>query len=284
MSKINLALSMIIFGTIGIFVKYIPLPSSAIALLRAFIGFLFLILFVIFSKKKIEFDKIKNNLKFLIPAGVFLGVNWILLFESYRYTTVATATLCYYLAPTFIIIASPFVLKERLTITKVICAIVSLIGMVFVSGVLAEGFSISELVGVAFGIGAAALYATIVLLNKKMQNIKPFDVTTFQLFTSAVVLLPYVLLTEDFSATILGAKEIILIIFIGIVHTGLAYLLYFGAVSKVSAQTAACFSYIDPVLAVILSAILLNEPFSAYTAIGAVLILGAGIVGETRKQ
>ena len=276
---------MVIFGTIGIFVKYIPLPSSEIALFRAGIGFLSLGFFMIIAKRKVSFKNIKKNLKFLIPAGMFLGINWILLFESYRYTTVATATLCYYLAPTFIIIASAFALKEKLTLTKIICACISFIGMIFVSGILTnKEFKLSELIGVAFGVGAAALYATIVLLNKKMQNIDSFDVTAFQLLTSAIVLLPYVLLTEDFSNTILSAKEILLIIFIGVLHTGIAYLLYFGAVKKTRAQTAACFSYIDPVLAVILSAVLLNEPFSVYTAIGAILILGAGIIVETRKQ
>lgn len=285
MSRINLALSMVIFGTIGVFVKYIPLPSSAIALLRAGIGFLFLTLFIIISGRKISIANIIRNLKFLIPAGVFLGVNWILLFESYRHTTVATATLCYYLAPTFIIIASPFVLKERLTLTKGICAFISLVGMVFVSGILTnKSFELSELKGIALGVGAAALYAAIVLLNKKMSDIESFDVTAFQLLASAIVLLPYVLLTEDFSSTILTTKHWILIIFIGIVHTGLAYLLYFGAVKKVSAGAAACFSYIDPVLAVILSAVLLGEPFFVSSSIGAVLILGAGIIGETRKQ
>ncbi|MBQ4155200.1 MAG: EamA family transporter [Clostridia bacterium] len=284
MNKFNLILSMIIFGTIGIFVKYIPISSSTIALLRASIGFIFLLLVILCKKSKISFKSINKNLKFLIPSGMFLGVNWILLFESYRYTTVATATLCYYLAPTFIIIASPFVLKEKLGVKKIICAAVSLVGMVFVSGVLNTGFSFKELAGVLFGIGAALLYASIVLLNKKTRDISSYDLTAFQLFISSLVLLPYVLLTQGFSGVKLDAKLVVLVIFIGIVHTGIAYMLYFGSVQKVKAQTAALFSYIDPVLAVILSAVLLKESINTLTIIGAVLILGASAIGELEKQ
>lgn len=283
MSKINLAISMIIFGTISIFVKHIPLSSGTIAWLRASIGFVFLVIAILCKKSKVSFKSIKENLKFLIPSGIFLGANWILLFESYNYISVATATLCYYLAPTFIILASPFVLKEKLTVKKITCAGVSLVGMIFVSGIL-TGFQVKDLSGIFLSVAAALLYAAIVLLNKKTTNISSFDLTAFQLFMSSLVLIPYVLLTENISAVKLNATQIVLVIFIGIVHTGLAYMLYFGSVQKVKAQTAALFSYIDPVLAVILSAVFLEEPFSVYTAIGAILILGAGIIGETRKQ
>lgn len=284
MSKINLILSMIIFGTIGIFVKYIPLSSSAIAFCRASIGFVFLLLFMCVKKSKISLSAIKKNLKFLIPAGVFLGINWILLFEAYKYTTVATATLCYYLAPTFIILAAPFVLREKLTAKKIICVAISLVGMVFVSGVLKAGFKLQELSGVALAVAAAVLYAAIVLLNKKSTEISSFDLTAFELFLSSIVLLPYVLLTGGFGTEKLDVSVIILILVIGIIHTGVAYMLCFGSVKKVKAQTAALFSYIDPVLAVILSAVLLKEGINALTIIGAILILGASAVCEIEKQ
>ncbi len=275
---------MIIFGTIGIFVKYIPLSSSAIALCRASIGFVFLLLFMCVKKSKISLSAISKNLKFLIPAGVFLGINWILLFEAYKYTTVATATLCYYLAPTFIILAAPFVLREKLTAKKIICAAISLVGMVFVSGVLKAGFKMQELSGVALAVAAAVLYAAIVLLNKKSTEISSFDLTAFQLFMSSIVLLPYVLLTGGFGTEKLDVSVIILILVIGIIHTGVAYMLCFGSIKKVKAQTAALFSYIDPVLAVILSAVLLKEGINVLTIIGAILILGASAVCEIEKQ
>ena len=274
--------SMLIFGTIGVFVRYIPLPSSAVALARALIGVIFLAFVMLVRKSRISFISIKNNFVKLLIAGVFLGANWILLFEAYRYTTVASATLCYYLAPTFMIIASPFVLKEKLSAVKVVCVIISLIGMVFVSGAFESTFALSQIKGVALGIGAATLYAAIVLLNKKIKNISSFDMTVFELFVSAAVLLPYVFLTEDFSGVSLSANSVLILLLVGVLHTGIAYLLYFDSITKLQGSTVALFSYIDPVCAVILSAFLLKEKFTVYSFVGAVLILGASVFGELK--
>ena len=260
------------------------LSSSVIALVRAVIGAVFLIVVMLVKKSKIDFTAVKKNLILLIFSGAALGFNWILLFESYRYTTVATSTLCYYSAPAFVIIASPFILKEKLSLKKVLCVIVSFIGMVFVSGVLQESISLTELKGVLFGIAAAVLYACIILLNKKMNNIPSADMTVCQLLVAAIVLLPYVILTGDLSKISLNLDVVVIIILliIGIVHTGIAYALYFDCVKKVPAQTVALFSYIDPVFAIILSATLLDEYFGMYSALGAVLILGASVFGELK--
>ena len=282
MNKLKFILSMLIFGTIGVFVRYIPLPSSAVALARALIGVIFLAFVMLVRKSRISFISIKNNFVKLLIAGVFLGANWILLFEAYRYTTVASATLCYYLAPAFMIIASPFVLKEKLSAVKVVCVIISLIGMVFVSGAFESTFALSQIKGVALGIGAATLYAAIVLLNKKIKNISSFDMTVFELFVSAAVLLPYVFLTEDFSGVSLSANSVLILLLVGVLHTGIAYLLYFDSITKLQGSTVALFSYIDPVCAVILSAFLLKEKFTVYSFVGAVLILGASVFGELK--
>lgn len=273
---------MIIFGTIGVFVRYIPLPSSAVALTRASVGVLFLGVVMLFKKHRLDFENIKRNLLKLGFAGACLGINWILLFESYRFTTVAVGTLCYYLAPTFVIILSPFVLREKLTKTKIFCVLVALFGMALVSGIVEQGFNKGEFKGVILGVLAAAVYATIVLLNKKVTCVSSFDVTVFELFISAVVLLPYVLLTVDFSGVSFDYKTIILLGVVGVVHTGIAYALYFGSIVKISAATIAVESYIDPVCAVILSATVLKEGFSAYTIFGAVLIIGASLLSELK--
>ena len=284
MSKLKLILSMLIFSTIGIFVKNVPLPSSAIALFRAVIGVLFLAVIMFFRKEKISFSAIKKNLVLLLISGAFLGINWILLFEAYRFTSVATATLCYYLAPTFIAIAAPFVLKEKSSVFKIVCIIISLVGMVFVSGVFPAGIAFGELKGVIIGVCAAVVYACIVLLNKKMRDISSFDLTFCQLLISAVVLAPYVVLTEKISFSSFDRKAIIILLILGVVHTGVAYALYFGSIKKVAASSVALFSYIDPVGAIILSAIVLKEPISVYSVVGAVMILGASLTNELKSS
>lgn len=277
--------SMFFFGTIGIFVHYLPLPSAFIAMFRGFAGALFLLLFMALKKQKPDRIAIRKNLPLLLLSGTALGINWILLFEAYRYTTVATATLCYYLAPIFVIIVSPFLLKEKLTARKLICVCVALVGMVFVSGILNAGFGGgSEFVGVLFGLGAACFYASIMILNKKFRDIGAYDRTVMQLGTAGVVLLPYVLLTQHVEATAFTPTVIILLAVVGIVHTGLSYTLYFAGMKDLPAQTAAIFSYIDPIVAILLSALFLKEPLGVYGVIGAVLVLGATFVSELPEK
>lgn len=284
-AKLSLILAMVIFGTIGIFRKYIPLSSGIVAFVRGVLGVAFLLVFIKIKKIKMDQDAIKKHLKILLISGAFIGLNWVLLFESYRYTSVAVATLCYYMAPIFVMIVSPFLLKERLTAKKSLCVIVALVGMVFVSGVLDGGISdISELKGILYGLGAAALYASVVLMNQKLREVPTYDKTIVQLGAAAVVLIPYILLVEDLSAVTLTPLIIIMLVIVGVVHTGIAYALYFGSMNGLKAQTVALFSYIDPIVAIILSALFLKEPMTVYSAIGAVLVLGATMISELPEK
>ncbi len=280
-SKFSLILSMFIFGTIGIFRRYIPLPSSLLAMARGAIGVVFLLIFMAVKKEKLNLREIKDKILLLCISGVLIGFNWILLFEAYNYTTVATATLCYYMAPVFVIMASPFLFKEKLTLKKIICVIVALVGMVLVSGVIETGFSgADEFKGVILGLGAAVLYATVVLMNKKTAGVPAYTKTVIQLGSAAIVLLPYTLLTENFAELTFEPLTIIMLLVVGVVHTGWSYALYFGSMDNLKAQTVAIFSYIDPVVAIILSALILNEEMSIFGVIGAVLVLGSTMMSE----
>ena len=196
-SKLMFLTAMFIFGSIGIFRRYIPLPSGTIAMCRGFIGVAFLILAMVVLRKKFSKAAIKANLLILCISGALIGFNWIFLFEAYNYTTVATATLCYYMAPVFVILMAPIVLKEKLTGKKLACAMVALGGMVLVSGVLEVGISsFAEIKGILFGLAAGLLYGNIMLLNKKLHDIEGYDKSLVQLFMAALVLVPYVLLVE----------------------------------------------------------------------------------------
>lgn len=277
----QLILSMCIFGTIGILRRYIPLSSSLIALVRGIIGAAFLMLMVALRRTPLNKAAIRQNLLLLILSGTAIGFNWILLFESYNYTSVATATLCYYLAPILVILASPLVLKEKMTLKKGICTLIALIGMVLVSGILETDFGgLAEMQGVFYGLGAAVLYASVILMNKKMKAIPSYDKTIIQLVIASAALLPYVLLTEDWSAVSLTPVSVALLLVAGIVHTGFAYQMYFGSMEVLKAHTVALFSYIDPILAIVLSMVVLQEPMSILSGIGAVMILGAAYACE----
>ncbi len=280
-ARLSIIVSMLIFGTIGIFVRHVPLPSSVIALVRGVVGTLFLLVFSRLRKTPLDGAAIRRNLGMLALSGAFIGFNWILLFEAYRYTTVATATLCYYLAPVFVIVASPILFRERLTLRKGICVAVALTGMVFVSGVTQTGISGSgEIWGILFGVGAAVLYASVVLMNKKLTQVPGFERTVVQLGAAALSLTPYVLATQWGTPMDLSGPVIPLLLVLGIVHTGVAYVLYFGAIKELPAQTSALLSYIDPVSAIILSAVFLQEGLTPAGLVGAVLVLGATLLSE----
>lgn len=280
-SRNMLLASMCIFGTIGILRRYIPLSSSIVALVRGIVGSVFLFLVILISRQKLNKTAIRKNFLYLAISGAAIGFNWILLFETYNYTSVATATLCYYLAPILVILASPFVLNERLTGKKLLCTVTALAGMILVSGVIETGFSgIAELKGILFGIGAAILYASVILMNKKIPDVPSYDKTILQLSMASIALFPYVLLTEDLTAVSLTPLAATLLLIAGIVHTGIAYWLYFGSMNHLPSHTVALLSYLDPILAIILSLILLQEPMTLSAGIGAVMILGAAYISE----
>lgn len=280
-AMVKLIVSMLIFGSIGLFVRNIPLESGMIAFSRAVIGVMFLIGFLFIKHSKISFAAIKKNLLYLLLSGTAIGFNWILLFESYRYTSVAVSTLCYYMAPIFVVSLSPLVLKEKLSAKQILCIIAALVGIALISGIFQIGIPKQrELTGVFFGIGAAALYASVILLNKKFTDIAAMERTVCQLFVAAVVLLPYNILTTGLSLASVPPVSLLLLVIVGVVHTGFAYFLYFGSMEHLSGQSIAIASYIDPVIAVIASAVLLKEPFTVEALLGAAAILGAAFISE----
>ena len=276
--KLKILTSMAIFGTVGIFVRFIPMDSAAIAFCRGVLGCVFLLALMALTGRKLSLPDIRKNFLVLAISGAAIGINWILLFESYRYTTVAIATICYYLAPAFVTLASPLV-GEKLTAKKLGCIGVALVGMVFVSGVF-QGSQQGSLMGVLLGVGAAVFYASVILLNKKLSPIGAYDKTLCQLGTAALVIAPYLLLSGGIRFGDMTALGWVMLAIVGVVHTGIAYALYFGAIRDVNAQTAAILSYLDPVLSILLSALILRERLDVFSVIGAVLILGSALYSE----
>ena len=283
-SELRFLNAMSIFGTIGIFIRYIPLSSAAVAFSRGVLGLIFLAAVMFFTKNKPDSAAIKRNLLILLVSGAAMGFNWILLFESYKHTTVAIATVCYYLAPLLLLLASPL-LGERLTAKNILCVCVALIGLVLVSGVTETGIpAFHELQGILFGLGAAVLYACVMFLNKKLSPISAYDKTILQLGSSAIVVLPYILLTESAAIPTLTWPQWLLLVVVGIVHTGLAYVLYFGSLKELKAHTVAIFSYLDPVVAILLSAVLLRESMTVANIIGTILILGGALFSQLPEK
>lgn len=273
-----MAAAMLVFGTIGLFVKNIGFPSSFISFARALTGSIFIALFMLVSGHGLDKKSVLINLKLLIPSGIAMAFNWICLFEAYRFTGVAVGTLCYYMAPVIVVILSPVFLKEKLTAINVTSVLAAVVGAVLISGVVSGSAKSAK--GILLGLAAAALYSTVVMINKFVKNLSPIETTFVQLLTAAVTMIPYILMTEDITTFVFDRRSVIFTLIVGVFHTGIVYMIYFSSVQKIPAQTTAVFSYIDPVTAIILSAVVLGERLDAVQLIGTFLILAATLFNE----
>ena len=278
--KIGLMSAMLIWGSIGIFVKNIEFTSSQIALARAVLGSIFLISFSLISKQSISKENIKANFWVLIASGICLGFNWIFLFQAYNYTTIAISTICYYLAPIIVTFLSPLLFKEKLNGIKIFCIIGAMIGMLLVVGIDGGSMEGNNVIGILYGLGAACFYASVVILNKNLKGISGRESAVIQLSVSAIFLIPYVLLTSGINFTGVDTISIGLLLILGILHTGIPYLIYFTCIQKLQSQTVAIYSYVDPISAIIMSAIILSESMSLLQVVGGVLILGSTFISE----
>jgi RarD protein len=284
-AKLKIVMAMLIFGSIGVFVKNIKLSSSEIAFLRGIIGSVFLIVSSILLKQKPSFGAIKKNIMLLVLSGATIGCNWIFLFQAYKYTTISNATLSYYFAPIFVMIAAPLILKERLTLVKASCIIGAMIGLFLINlGGSDTSNSSEHLIGILYGLSAAVLYACVILMNKFIRDLSGFETTLIQLMISSLVLLPYIFMVDHMDFSGLNSHSMILILILGILHTGIAYFLYFTSLKELKGQTIAVLSYIDPISAVFIAAILLGESMNFIQILGGVLILGSTFLSERSPQ
>lgn len=285
-SKLMNLSAMLIFGTIAIFVRNIELTSKEIAVLRGVIGSIFLLGVMLFSKEKTSFSAIKKNLPILVLSGLGVGANWIFLFEAYKYTTVSIATLSYYCAPIFVTIMAPIILKEKISLIKFLCVCTAMIGMLCIVGTnkgsIGEGYN--HFLGIIYGLTAAVGYASVILMNKFIKGLKGVETTVTQLVFASILLLPYVMVTSGFDFSKMTGISWGYMIFLGIVHTGFAYALYFSSLKELKGQTIAVLSYIDPITAVLISALFLGEQLTMFQIIGGVLILGSTFISETQGK
>lgn len=268
------------FGTISLFVKNIALASSEIAFWRGLIALAVLFIFMLATKGFSQWRTVKKQLPKLILSGAAMGFNWILLFEAYHYTSVALSTLCYYFAPTVVIIMSAVIFREKLTPKQLICFTASTAGLVLIIGVSGGNGGGRDFIGVFYGLGAALLYATVVLLNKATGEIPGLTRTFFQFMAAVLVLLPYIAVTNGFHIASLDGKGIVNLLIIGVVHTGIMYFLYFSSLSELRGQQAAILSYIDPLVAIIVSVLLLGETITGMQLVGGTAILLFTLINE----
>ena len=277
--RLMLIASMAIFGTLGPFVRNIPVSSGELALYRAVLAALLIGAYLLLTKQRIPFAKIKKEIPILLASGVAMGINWILLFQAYKYTTVSVATLSYYFAPVIVTVVCPFLFKEKLTKKQILCFVMSTLGLVMITGIGDMGGE-KDFIGILFGLGAATFYATVILLNKFIKNVEGIHRTFLQFLAAIVTLIPYVLLSSGVTLGTMNSTGWVNLLIVGLIHTGITYCMYFSSLKELPGQKAAILSYIDPLVAVLISVIVLNESMSLWQAIGGILILGFTLWNE----
>lgn len=282
--KLQMVLAMAAFGTISLFVRNIPLSSGEVSLFRAAIALLCLASYKLVRGERMPLRGLGGELALLFLSGAAMGFNWIFLFEAYRYTTVSVATLSYYFAPVIVMVASPLLFHEKLTFSQVVCFVGSTIGLVLVINPTGLGEGADPVRGVLFGLAAATLYATVVLLNKRIRKVSGIDRTMLQFAFAVIVLLPYLLLTTGIELQLMTPAGWLCLMAVGAMHSGVAYVMYFSALSVLPGQESAILSYIDPLVAVIISLTLLHEPVAPIQLVGGAMILAFTLANELKPD
>ena len=279
-ARLWMIVSMTVFGTIGLFVRNISVSAGELALYRAILAAGFIGVYFLVTGQRIPFRGILRQIPLLLLSGMAMGINWILLFEAYNYTTVSTATLSYYFAPVIVTAVCPLLFREKLTLRQIFCFVMSTVGLVLITGIGGGTSGGRDSIGILFGLGAAVFYAAVILLNKFIRNVDGIHRTFLQFLAAIVTLIPYVAATGGVTLGQMNAAGWGFLLVVGIIHTGITYCLYFSALKELPGQKAAILSYIDPLVAVGISVLVLGEPLTLPQVCGGVLILGFTLWNE----
>lgn len=272
--------ALLLFGFNGIVASHISLSSYEIVFTRTLIGSMFLIAIFALSKGKVTFWNNWLHSLYLLISGIAMGASWLFLFEAYKQIGVSIASLAYYCGPVIIMMVSVFLFKDKISSAKLFGIVSVILGMLCVNGPGVSQGSISW--GLICGIMSAALYAVMVIFNKKALSISGLENSMWQLLVSFVTVAIFMLFKQGFAIEI-GIGNLLPILILGIINTGVGCYFYFSSINQLPVQTVAICGYLEPLSALIFSAALLGESLNSIQIVGAVLILGGAAYGELSR-
>lgn len=270
--------AMLLFGTLGLFVRQAHVAGDVLAFLRTLIGAAFLGVLLLLQRHRIQ--KIGGRqLLYVLLSAAFLGFNWVFLFEAYAAATISIATVIYYTAPLLALLAAVFLFHESVTLRIVLGIVLTMGGLLCITQVTGTAV---QLKGILFAAAAALCYAGVLLTNRFLHDIDGLYFTFLQLLCSAGILFVYLLLEGHIHLIPeLPAASWPWIMCIAVVHTGVAYALYFTSLHHLTSSQAAVGSYLDPCIALLLSIFLLREPSTLMQGIGIAAIVGGIIISDS---
>lgn len=259
-------LAMLIWGSVGIFARFIPQPSQVIVFYRVVFAFGSLLVMSIY-KQELDFNLKGNNRLLILMMGIALALNWLFFFKAVKTTTIASATLSYYTSPIILTILSVIFLKERLT-KKGIAALA--LGFIGISVMLLNDITLAsaKLTGVGYGLIAAICYAVFALINKLVSDLSASYLTLLQTGIAGLILFPFIIQYQ-----FPDVESLLLLLIMGVVHTALGLILYIKGLRISKVQEVGALSYLDPVSAILFALIIFGEIPGINTIIGGGLIL-----------
>lgn len=271
-----------IWGSIPVFSVWCNLPSPIFVFFRVLLAFPFVFLYSVKKFGVKEFFRLKPFIP-LFLSGIVLSLNWILFFWAIQLTSVANAVILYYLGPIFTIILAVLFLKEHFGKILFWATLLAFSGAVltFVPNMNTAVFHRTFL-GLITAFFSGLFYGLLGFISKiGIKFHSAMKLITYQIFISIFFTLPFLFFLHFKIYPLIIA----LLVVTGLVHTALALFLWYDSLNYIRVATAAIFSYLDPLFAIVLSLALLHQNPTLFQIFGGVLITISGImvsIGEKR--
>lgn len=272
-AMIKLTISMAIFGSIGFFTTQTGLPAVELVFIRCICATVFLGgLWLLTGGHKKEVWKKSEVMKTLI-CGVFIVLNWVFLFKAFEVMSISIAISIYNLAPIFVLLLGSVFLAEKMGLRSILATVVCFFGSILIVGI--DSFtSISQFMnsGFVWALLSAICYALTMFTSKTIKGMSSYALTFVQTSVGILMLLPLC----DF-ATLHGLTQTnwLYILGTGFIHTGFVYFLFFDSIRDLSTVLVSVLVFVDPVVAILLDAILLSFRPSLLQTIGILMIFGS---------
>lgn len=272
--------SMLIWGSVGIFARFSTLDGLSLAFLRVLMGSGIFLLFSIRDGGWLgrAFSSVRPRIGQVFLLGMALALNWVFFFSAVIYTTIAKATLIYYLAPILVVLLAGLLLGERITRGRLFYVGMAFLGALMIALQERPSLSSSDFLGVVFALAGAFFYALVTLLGRHLRDVESDALTFFQLLFATIVLFPLIL----WRGLPLTPKALAVSFLIALLHTFLALLIYMDGLKEVEAGEAALLSYLDPLSAVLYAFLVFGEVPTGMTLAGGAFILLASFFGSRR--
>lgn len=266
--QLEMIAAMLISGTIGWFVLMSGLPVIDVVFWRCAIGAV--VLALIGARLGLLRKNIltKRTLPVAIAGGVAIVLNWLLLFSSYKYASISIATMVYNTQPFMLLALGALFLGEKITAEKLFWLGLSFLGMLaIVEG--KSGGGEGYILGILLALGAAFFYALAALAAKKLKGTPPHLIALIQVLTGTAMLAPLANLGELPGSAAVWSNLLLL----GGVHTGLMYVLLYGAIQKLPTHLTGALSFLYPVVAILVDRFALGHQLQPVQMAGSAVIL-----------